>query len=209
MNPKKFFYVMIGVVIVLVALGISGVVISDKLLKEHSSKLVELKLESRLLQEQQSALIQANKDIEEYADLEKVAKSIVPQDKDQARTVREIVQFAEASGVNLKTISFPSSNLGQAAPKPAVGGAEGQPTPPPTSPLSQVQPVSGIPGLYSMEITVQSVDSNAASYVGFVDFLNRLERNRRTAQVNNISIKPGAANDIQSFSLILNVFIKP
>lgn len=212
MSSKRVFFMMVGLVTVLSVLGIAGVVFSDKLLQKQAAKLVELKLESRLLEEQQAALVQANKDIEKYAELEHIAKAIVPQEKDQARTVREIVQFANASGVKLKAINFPSSSLGQLQPKPAASGdaKDGATATPAAPPISQVKPVPGIPGVYSLEVTVQSLDTNGATYAGFVDFLNRLEQNRRTAQVTNISIKPNPnGGDSLSFNIILNVYIKP
>ena len=212
MNSKKVFFIMVGVVTLLSALGIAGVVFSDKLLQKQAGRLVDLKLESRLLEEQQAALIQANKDIDKYAELEGIAKSIVPQEKDQARTVREIVQFANASGVKLKSITFPNSSLGQLQPKPAAEDTKegAAPAAPAAPPISQVKPVAGIPGVYSLEVTVQSLDVNGASYAGFLDFLNRLEQNRRTAQVSNITIKPNPnGGDSLSFNIIMNVYIKP
>lgn len=214
MNSKKVFYLMIGLMIVLGSLAIASVIVGNNMLQKESNKLVELKLENYLLEEQQTALIQANKNIEQYADLEKIAKSIVPQEKDQARTVREIVQFAAQSGIKLRTISFPSSTLGQAQPKPAAVSPDDKsgsstPSAPAAPSVSQVKPVEGIPGVYSLEVTIQSIDNNAATYAGFLDFLNRLEQNRRTAQVTNISIKPSVTTDALSFTLTMNVYIKP
>lgn len=214
MNAKKVYYIMVGVLALLVGLGAAGIVVSNKLLQKKSDQLVELKLEDRLLEEQQLALIQANKDIEKYADLEKIAKTIVPQEKDQARAVREIAQFADASRVRLKSIAFPSSNLGQAQPKPAATpapDADAAPAARPAlPPVTQVKPVDGLPGVYAMEITIQSVDNNAATYPDFLNFLSRLEQNRRTTQVSNINIKPSpTVPNALSFTLTVNVYIKP
>jgi hypothetical protein len=212
MSSKKVYYIMIGLIVLLIGLGTGSIVIGNKLLKKQSDKLVELKLEDHLLDQQQVALIQANRDIEQYAELEKVAKSIVPQEKDQARAVREITQFARESGVTLKSISFPSSNLGQNIPQaaPPAGDDAAQSAGPAVPPVSQVKPVDGIPGVYSLEITIQSADENGATYAGFLEFLNRLENNRRTAHVTNISITPSTTRpNALSFSLIVNVYIKP
>lgn len=213
MNAKKVFYAMVAILALLVAIGAAGIVVGNKVLQNKSDRLVELKLENRLLEEQQLALVQANKDIEKYADLEKTAKSIVPQEKDQARTVREIAQFANATRVKLKSISFPSSNLGQAQPKPAqTDQSSGTPAPPQPAapPISQVKPVDGMPGVYALEVTIQSVDNNAATYEDFLAFLNKLEQNRRTAQVTNITIKPSTnVPNAISFTLTLNLYIKP
>lgn len=207
MSSKKVYFIMLGAILLLVALGAASLVMGSKLLNKQSEKLVELKLEDRLLEEQQIALVEANRNIEKYSELEKIAKSIVPQEKDQARAVREITQFAAESGITLKSISFPTSNLGQKVP-PVSPGAEGGP--PAAPPVTQVKPVEGIPGVYSLEITIQSADERGATYGGFLDFLERLERNRRTAHVTNISITPSTTvPNALSFSLIVNVYIKP
>ncbi len=211
MNSKKVFFVMIGIVILLSGAGIASVYVGNNLLQKKSAKLVELKLEDRLLEEQQVALVQANKDIQKYAELEKIAKSIVPQEKDQAKAVREIVQYADAAGVKLQSISFPSSTLGQAPPKPATTTGENTAsTVRPASPsVTQVKPADGIPGVYSMEVAIHSVEKNATTYTGFLDFLSKLEQGRRTAQVSNINIKPAVGTNNVSFSLTVNVYIKP
>ena len=65
------------------------------MLEKKSHELVELKVDFHTLSKQQEQLVQARKDVESYSDLEKDARSVVPQDKDQARTVREIVKIAE------------------------------------------------------------------------------------------------------------------
>src|SRR5689334_4061609 len=120
MNSKRVFFVMIGIVGFLVLASVAVVVLGNGLLHKRAERLNQLKVDNRLLEEQQTALGQANKDIQKYSDLEKLAKSIVPQDKDQARAVREILKIAEDSGIPLSSISFPSSTLGTVTPKPAA-----------------------------------------------------------------------------------------
>ncbi len=216
MNSKKIYFGMLGLIGLLFVGSIGAVVVGNSMLQKKSTELVSLKLENRVLDEQQVALLKANKDIDKYADLEKVAKSIVPQDKDQAKSVREIVKIAQDSGVSIASLSFPSSNLGTATPKPAAttnstGSTETQKASTPVAPpVSQVKAVEGIQGVYQLEITLQSDSSNPISYASLINFLSKLEQNRRTAQVSQINIQP-KANDIRSltFTLVINVFIKP
>lgn len=208
MNPRLSYYLMIGM-LVLVGTGIIGsAVFGDHLLQQQTNKLVALKLNSKVLDEQQSALIQANKDIVKYADLEKIAKTIVPQDKDQARVVREIVGYANDTSIPVQNISFPTSNLGQSA----VGSASGTTTTPaPTKSLtSQLKAVEGLSGVYEMDVTVQSDTTKPVPFSKIVDFLKKLENNRRTAQVSSITITPDAQNrQLLTFSIIVNVYVKP
>lgn len=199
---------MIGLIVLLAGLIIGAVVMGDSMLQKKSGQLLNLKIDNRTLEEQQVSLVQAKKDIEKYSDLERTAKTIVPQEKDQARTVREIINIATASGIPVSSVSFPSSNLGQVVPKPTTTDST---TPKVTTPpITQVKPVDNIPGLYQLEISVQSDTNTPVSYSKLLDFLSRLEQNRRTAQVSNINVQPSSKNrDLVTFSLVVNVYIKP
>jgi len=213
MTSKQIFFVMIAVT-TLLGIGILGAAaFGNVMLQQESQKLVSLKLDNRVLEEQQASLKQANKDIDKYTELEKEAKAIVPQDKDQAQAVREIVKIANHSGIKLATISFSASSLGSAAaPVTAPSGNSGAtPTPKATTPpVTQVKPVENIPGVYVMEISIQQDSTQPISYSSFIDFLNRLEQNRRTAQVATVTIQPSSQNANKlTFSLVVNVYIKP
>jgi hypothetical protein len=212
MNSKRVYFIMIGALVLSFGLLIGAVVFGDSLLKKKSSDLMGLKLENRVLDEQQVSLIQANKDIQKYAELEKTANAIVPQDKDQARTVREIVKLAEESNIPISSISFPSSTLGQpaaVAPKTAAGDTPAKAAPAAPS-ITQVKPVEGMTGVYQMEIAVQSEASRPVPYSSLITFLSKLENNRRTAQVSTITITPFAQNiNLVTFNLGINVFIRP
>src|SRR5258708_370238 len=112
MNPsKKVFFIMIGALGFLGILVIGSVVAGDIFLHKQSNKLVSLKLDNQVIEAQQASLAQAKKDIQKYAELESIAKQVVPQDKDQARATREIVNFAAQAGVKIASIAFPASNL--------------------------------------------------------------------------------------------------
>ena len=208
MTPKKVFYVMIGVIVLTVGLAISSVVLGSSMLKKKSLELIELKIQDRLIEEQQVALVQANKDIEKYQELETISKAIVPQDKDQASTVREIIKLADTSKIKISTISFPTSTLGQKAP-PVAPSTDGTTPKVQAPPISQVKPVDGIQGLFQLEVTIQ-VNEIAPTYNQLIEFLGKLEQNRRTAQVTSISIDPSATNrNLVEFNLTMNVFVKP
>lgn len=216
MNSKKVFYIMLGVVVLMFAVVVTTIVMGDKLLRKQSNKLVELKLEDQVIETQATSLVQAKKDIEKYSELESIANQIVPQDKDQARAVREIVSIAEQAGVKIASISFPDSTLGQ-APKKTTKTTDTEAaatTPPPTTTTNpsetQVKKVEGIQNLYQLDITVASDTASPTSYSRLIDFLSRLEQNRRTAQVTQISILPLASNRTAlNFTLTLTVYIKP
>lgn len=214
MSSKKAFFVMIGMIVLMSGLVVGAVVAGDLYLRGQSDKLVNLKLETEVIEAQQLSLVQAKKDVEKYADLESIAKQIVPQDKDQARAVREIISIGDQAGIKIASITFPSSSLGQkpTAAAPTTGTDSGGAAAPkaPVNPLTQAKPVSGIEGLYQLDITVVSDSTKPATYASLIDFLERLEQNRRTAQVSQISIQPDVQNrNNLNFTLTLTVYIKP
>lgn len=213
MTGKRAYILMIVCAVITVGLLGGSVFLGDKLLQRQSSKLTDLKLQNAVIESQQTALSKAKKDITTYAALNETAKQIVPQDKDQARAVREIVSIAEQSGVSIAGITFPASNLGQAAPKAAADDTaktDGTAATPDAPPLSQVKPVDGIKGVYQLDISVNTTLTKPVSYTQLLDFLGRLEQNRRTAQITNLSIQPNALNrNLLTFSVQLTIYIKP
>lgn len=207
MSPKRFFLVMAGALAVLGICIIFAILGANALLGKQSKKLLEAKVENKAVEQQQTYLIQAKKDIEKYSELNAITKSIVPQDKDQAKTVRELSAIAGASGIKLKSISFAPSNLGQNA--AVSSGSPSSASASKSSAISQVKPVEGIPGVYSLEIIISPEDNAAISYYTFLNFLERLESNRRTANVVKITLSPSEDGSSLTFILTLEAYLKP
>jgi hypothetical protein len=198
MNSKKLHFVLVAL---LVLLGI-GLVVSAReanaLLGSRSNTLAGLKASNQATTAQKAQLTKDKQDIASYTELNKIAKSVVPQDKDQAEAVRQIVKLASQSGISqLSSISFPASTLGGAKLKTPNG-------------LTQVTPVKGIPGVYDLQITITQSSSAEVSYNSFTSFLRKLEQNRRTAQVTSISVEPDQKSaNMVAFTLVIDEFIKP
>ncbi len=198
MNPKKFSYLMIVLVTLLFVAIVGGTVGGYTLLQKQAKRLSDLKAQDEVTKQQEVSLAQAKADIQKYTPLNEIAKSIVPQDKDQAKTVREINMIASENGIALQQINFDTSSLGQAGSKTTKPG------------LTQVKPVEGIKGVYSLEITISTDKSSSVPYDKFLQFLEDLEANRRTAHVTSISVTPDPDNASKvSFSLVLNAYLKP
>ncbi|HXH26854.1 MAG TPA: hypothetical protein VNG90_03080 [Candidatus Acidoferrum sp.] len=198
MSNKKLFFVLV-VLLALLGVGIfASTWGATILLGNQSNALAILKAQNQATANQQAQLAEDKKAITTYADLNNIAKSVVPQDKDEAEAVREIVNLASQSGLhNLSSITFPTSTLG-GTPAKAGGG------------LTQVTPVKSIPGVYDLQITITQANTSLVPYSSFAAFLAKLEQNRRTAQVSSISIQPDAKNPSQvAFTLIIDEFIKP
>jgi hypothetical protein len=216
MTTKRFFFLMVAVSVVLPALILTTIVGGNKLLQSQASKLADLRAQNQVVEDQKIALVRGKEDIERYSDLDEIAKAVVPQDKDQARTIREINAIAAESGISLQAVTFTESSLGEAAQssvqnKNQTSGTSStaQQTPQNQSGLTQVTPVEDIPGVYALQITISPAVNQPIPYQQFLDFLERLENNRRTAHVDNISVTPVEGSSGITFTLTLNVYVKP
>ncbi len=168
------------------------------MLRGNSQKLVAVKLDSRVLEEKQSSLKIAQAAVTKYRELDTIARAVVPQDKDQANSVRSISAIADQLGISLSAISFPPSTLGQSTLKNKTGT------------ITQVSPVPGLKGVYEMDITVQQDTAKPVSFATFLEFLSKLEANRRTAQVSSITITPSTTDrSAVTFNVVLSTYIKP
>lgn len=193
MTAKRLYILLWGAVGLSVVVLFLSVYLTNTVLQNKSKDVVKARAKSMVLDQKQQQLSKARADIAKYQGLADIAKSIVPQDKDQAQTVREIVGIAQANGIRLGTISFPTSSLG------TKKGA-----------LSQLAKVKDIPGVYTLEITIQSDSTSPPAYSQFIAFLDGLEHNRRTALVNGITLVPEAGDPNKiSFTLNLSEYIKP
>lgn len=200
MNSKKLYYCLIAVVVLLATGLIFGANEANSMLENKSAVLGKLKSQNQSTDNQVSQLSVEKKDISTYSNLNQIAESVVPQDKDQAETVREIVNLASQNGISqLSSISFPDSTL---------GGTSGTSTS--SSSLTQVTPVKGIPDVYELPITVTQDSTAEVPYSSFLTFLTALEQNRRTALVNSVSVNPDQKNPGEvSFTIVIDEFIKP
>jgi hypothetical protein len=181
------------------------------MLSKRANSLTAQKAKSKALEQQAEGLAKAKQDIEKYTDLEKITRSIVPEDKSQAEAVGEIVKIAGQNGVSIASITFPASTLG-AGPVSTTPSATPAPSPADSSKksLSQLQAVKNIPGVYQLQIVVNSDTNKPVLYDKFITFLSALENNRRTAQVSSITIQPQPTNPkFLTFTLTLNGYIKP
>lgn len=202
MNSKKTYYTLVAVTIALGAALLGSAFLANTVLSTKTASLSKLKAQDQALADLQISLIRNQSDIVRYDELNKIAKAIVPQDKDQTQTVREIVAIARASGIEkLTSVTFPTSTLGTTG---TVGSAKT------TGGITQVSPVQGMSGVYTLPITVSNMQNDVVTYDELVAFLAGLEQNRRTAQVTSITITPDANNANKvAFSLVINEYIKP
>lgn len=199
MKARQLYYLLLTCCC-LAVISLVGVAYgANKLLGQQANKLSSLRAIGEADGLQQSSLVKDKKDINKYNELNIIAKSVVPQDKDQAQAVREIVKIASSSGISqLSSITFPSSTLGvTSSGSPSAG-------------QTQLTPVKDIKGVFNLQITITQDQGDSVPYQDFLAFLSGLEQNRRTAQVSSITVTPDDKNPNKvSFTLVVNEFIKP
>lgn len=193
-KSKQLFF-LLATIVALLSLGILGTGLgANALLVAKSTDLSKLKAKEEAMDDIQVELNRSKSDLKRYAELNQIAKAIVPQDKDQTQTVREIVKIAQDSGIDhLSSVTFPSSTLGTTG----------------SSTLTQLTPVKGMSGMYVLPITVSVTEDSAVSYSELVAFLSGLEQNRRTAQVASLTLTPSEKSSGIAFTLVINEYIKP
>ncbi|MEO7364631.1 MAG: hypothetical protein ABIV43_03980 [Candidatus Saccharimonadales bacterium] len=218
MTSKRIYYLMLGLIGLLFIGLLAGAYGANQILTKQALEVTALKAKNSALDQEQASLVIAKKQADKYRGLNSIVGAIVPQDKDQAVAVREIINIAKASNINsLGSITFPSSTLGSStvvAASSTAGTAVAKPFSSTgtdkTNALSQLQPVKNITGVYVLKITVSGDPTHPVSYSQLISFLAGLENNRRTAQVSSISFVPDAKDASKvSFSLTLEEYIKP
>lgn len=215
MNSRRLYYCLSGVIALLFVGIVFGAYDANKLLASHAQ--INLRAKSQALAQEQQSFIIAQRNIKKYAALDQIARTVVPQDKNQAEAVREIVNLAAHNHIALVSIDFPPSTLGGST--NAVASSQGVASAPsaassaansPNSSqnkLSQLTQVAGIPGVYRLSIIITSDPNRPVQYAQLINFLSNLENNRRTAQVDSLSIQPIGGG--LSFIINLNEYIKP
>lgn len=216
LDSRHMRLLLIGGLIAMIAVFISVMFLGLSALSGKSDALVNLKAQSQADDTELLNLEQAKKDVEKYSYFKAVAKTVIPNDKDQAEAVSEIFQFAKQAGIRIQNITFPTSSLGLNTSSLGTA-AQDATTPAATSKaISQAKPVTGISGLYSLELTISPQNGNdvppsfQVTYPKVLAFLKSIEDNRRTAQITQVVIQPpSSADQSLSFTLTTNIFIKP
>jgi hypothetical protein len=217
LTSKNLRLILIGSLVALTVAFFAITIFGLSVLSSKSQSLVNLKAQSQTAYAQLFNLVQSKKDVEKYAYFKTVAQTVIPNDKNQAQAVLEINQMANNSGIAIQSITFPASTLGlgvnalssTASATNAAASTSAQ------SALTQAKPVPGTPGLYSLELTITPEAgkdvplAQQVTYPKMLDFLQRIENNRHTAQISQVSISPASDSTSLSFTLVINIFIKP
>jgi Tfp pilus assembly protein PilO len=112
LNSKNFRTILLAGLALLALLFVGVLFIGLGFLSKESQHMVELKVKSETADAQLANLEQAKKQVEQYSFFKDIARTVIPNDKDQAAAIIEINNIAKEVGINIQSITFPQSTLG-------------------------------------------------------------------------------------------------
>lgn len=197
MSAKKLNLVMIILVALLVIITGGALFVSNHLMKSSADKLAQAKLDNIGYDSEEQSYLQARQDLEKYAELNEIIKTVLPSSKDQAEAVSELYTIGDETGIVISSVQFPSSNLGQKSTS--------------NSAVTQAKTVDGMPGVLGIDIVIQLAPASGASipYNNMISFLQKVELNRRNMQIKQITVYADTTNGGVTFDLTLTIFVKP
>jgi hypothetical protein len=200
-TAKRLYY---GLMVALAAIIVLSAVVAYQSvgwLKDHSTILVDKKLENIALEEQQSEASSAAAILEQYSDLRETVEAVAPSEKEQEKIIAELYRIAAENNLTIQSLTFPNSELGETQTAPAAqsqGGeaaaTEQQAAPQPSNQITQTRRVDGLTGVVGLDIAPSGIKENGVptgmTYETMLRFLDSLEKNRRQMIVNEIAINP-------------------
>ena len=218
-NAKRLSIVLTILLAVQATGAIALTYFANNWLTNKSESLVNIKLDTVALEEQQKVNLQAAKDLEIYETTRILLEKIVPKSKDQAKTISELQEIASDIGVTIRSMTFPASELGNSGSSATVVGTTPSAAAANTNVVTQAEPVDNIPGLLGIEVSLSQIDRLSGSsgdgmtYNQLINFLEAIEKNRRTMQIKTLQILPlkSSTGEVSGYSatLTMNIFVKP
>lgn len=199
---------MLGMLGLAIIGAITMLYIGNTLMQKSAKTLIKTKLDNISTDTQEQNYMKARKDLEKYSDLNTAIEKILPKSKDQAQAVSELYRIGDETGIAITRIQFPNSTLGQ---KTSTTTSSGSQTTSTSSAVTQAKAVTGMPGVLgiNIDISLQPVSGKSISYNNMIKFLQKVEANRRSMQIQHISVKADSQNGGVTFDATLTIFIKP
>jgi hypothetical protein len=192
MRPKKFFFVMIGVLFLAAGISAAGFWWADKQLKAQSLQTSTLLAERDALNKKVDDLNQVKSSTLNLDEVSLLIEEVLPSEKQQDNLIASIINTAtREAGIaptNIVSISFSTS---------------GQP-----NNLSGATQSKEVPGVYYYPFTLSLRN---ISYGTLLNLLGEFEKNKRIIQTDQVQISPNKAiaGQLSSVTLTLRTYIKP
>lgn len=204
-NARNLRFLLIGLVIVIAGIGISGFMFSYSILKQYTLETSELNAQAELSSTNVMNLRRVKQYLDDHKEEVQRARDIVAESKQyqyQDDIVRDISTYASQSGVAITAFSF-SSGSG-AASAPTAGAAQPATQ---SAGLPATQSISGLKAT-TADITIRS----PVGYTNILNFIRRIERSPMKMQIASVSLsKADTATDVNSVatqSFTIEVYIR-
>lgn len=192
MAPRKFFMIMVSVLLLAGAVSIAGYFWADKKLQKQSIEVSGLLAERDAQSDKIEKLKIAKNSVQDATQLRKLIDSLLPKQKKQETLVADIIYTAtkEANIQAAQIINISFSGTGQ---PDSLSG---------TSVSKEVQ------GVYVYPFSLQLKD---ISYETMLKLFEELEKNQRIIQADQVQISPDKSRTgyLSTVSLSLKTFVQP
>lgn len=198
MTSKKFFYVLLGVLVVIVLVFGFGFRLGLNRINEEKSDIADVKARVAAIDEKLALTIATQTRLEQLSFVDTIAKEVLPQEKFQPELVSQLFNLAEENEINITSLTFTNQNITEKS------GTLILPT------VTQAVQLKDAPGVYTVPVTINS----NGTYNDLINLLEDIETNRRKLQVQSIKITPlksGSGGLTGRFTLVitLDVYVKP
>lgn len=220
MNAKKMHKFLLLIFVGGLALSIWIVRYANAQLAATSADLTTLRTDIANLEHKREGLQKAKVILANNEDTLDTLSKVIPEDKDQAKIVKEIYSIADKAGVSIESVGFPASTLGSPAAKvatPAISNGtttDGSKPATPQKSISQATPLKDIPGIQAIELSIGAISSktlplgSGVRYSELMSFIRQIERNQRAIQITALGIGQGQiVNGEQTFTLTISLTI--
>ncbi len=182
MSPQRLFYVLCGLLLLLIGGGGFGYYVTSQYLASGVTSFSQSLAQNETADNNLRRLAKLQKEYKQLEPFLPLINEALPPEKNQSKVALQLQNIATASDMRIDNIDFPAS---------------GQP-----GPLSQTTPVGDA---LALQVTFQL----QGTYEQLQNFLRRQEKLDRYSSMNSLSISPAESSRLLGFSIVLNVFIKP
>lgn len=183
MTPKIMYYILLGIIGVLVIAGAGAYYVSHERLQTKITRLEQSNADTVLARERLNNLQKLEQSYDQISPLEDKMARMLPYDKKQSQVAAKIYTMIDSAGLKGSSITFEST--------------EGMPDTRSQTAAGDVENVRIMPVNFSVQ----------GSYQQLQTFLNKIERQERLMQVTSLSIQHSSEENELSFNIRLEVFV--
>lgn len=182
MKPKRFFWILIALLVLLVGLGSAGYYFAVKYLYTASKNLETQYIALNDADQKVEQIVKLKSEYKkEIVPVQRLIDAALPHTKNQTEILTQIEQLAAESGLQISSVTFPNS-AGPTATSQAIK--------------------SGL--VLALPVSFQTT----GTYAQLKLFLGKLESLNRYTSITNLTVSKTDLKKI-SFSINLNAYFKP